>query len=55
MADSPSSPDTAGYGPGPTAHPGMPRWVKVFGIVAILVAAVFIALHIAGLSAHGHG
>jgi hypothetical protein len=33
----------------------MPRWVKVFGIVAVLVVATFIALHLAGLAPHGHG
>ncbi len=55
MADSPSSPDTAGYGPGPTAHPGMPRWVKVFGIVAgsaLLVA--FVLMHAMGGGMGGH-
>lgn len=26
----------------------MPRWVKVFGIVALVVAAVFIGMHLAG-------
>jgi hypothetical protein len=34
--------------------PGMPRWVKVFGIVAIALLAVFAILHIAGIAPHGH-
>lgn len=29
-----------------------PRWVKAFGIVAILVIALFVVLHLAG---HGYG
>ena len=32
----------------------MPRWVKVFGIVAILFVVAFIVLHAAGLAPHGH-
>ncbi|MEA3190946.1 MAG: hypothetical protein QOD77_1528 [Thermoplasmata archaeon] len=26
----------------------MPRWVKVFGILALVAAAVFLGLHLAG-------
>ena len=28
--------------------PGMPRWVKVFGIVFIILALVFAIVHLAG-------
>jgi len=33
----------------------LPRWVKVFGIMAILIVVAFVALHLAGLAPHGHG
>jgi hypothetical protein len=33
---------------------GAPRWVKVFGIVAILVLVAFAVLHVTGLAPHGH-
>jgi hypothetical protein len=35
-------------------HEPMPRWVKVFGIVAILAVATFVVLHLTGLAPHGH-
>ena len=31
-----------------------PRWVKVFGIVAIIVALLFVLLHLTGGSVGGH-
>jgi hypothetical protein len=34
---------------------GMPRWVKVFILVAIVFVVAFVALHITGLAPHGHG
>ncbi|WP_198668435.1 hypothetical protein [Streptomyces triticisoli] len=55
MADSPSRFDATDLGPGPVAHPGMPRWVKVFGIVAgsaLLVA--FVLMHTIGGGMGGH-
>jgi hypothetical protein len=55
MDQSPSSPDAAGHGPGPAAHPGMPRWVKVFGIAtgcALLTALVL--MHALGGGMGGH-
>lgn len=39
MADSPRHPDTSddtGVGPG-REYPGTPRWVKVFGIIVIVL------------------
>jgi hypothetical protein len=42
----------------PSSHPqtaGMPRWVKVFGIVAILLVLVFVGFHLAGGGFGGHG
>jgi hypothetical protein len=32
----------------------MPRWVKVFGAVAIALLVVFAILHITGVAPHGH-
>lgn len=32
----------------------MPRWVKIFGIVAILAVTAFFVLHLTGLAPHGH-
>jgi hypothetical protein len=31
-----------------------PRWVKLFGIVAIIVALLFVILHVTGGSVGGH-
>jgi hypothetical protein len=33
--------------------PGTPRWVKVFGIIALVVVAVFLVLMFAGGGRHG--
>ena len=38
----------------PASAPGMPRWVKVFGVVAGVLLLVFLALHLAGLRPVGH-
>ncbi|WP_328478481.1 hypothetical protein OHS71_08625 [Streptomyces sp. NBC_00377] len=54
MADSQSRPD-ADYGSDVPAHPGVPRWVKVFGTVAgsaLLVA--FVLMHTVGGGMGGH-
>jgi hypothetical protein len=34
--------------------PGAPRWVKMFGIVAVLLVVLFIILHLTGHSIGGH-
>ena len=55
MADSPSRPDAASHGPGPAAHPGMPRWAKTLAIAAgaaLLVA--FVLMHTLGGSMGSH-
>ena len=31
----------------------MPRWVKVFGLIALALMAVFLAVHLAGGGMHG--
>ncbi|MBI4321413.1 MAG: hypothetical protein HY675_23215 [Chloroflexi bacterium] len=51
-AADPASGDDTGLGPG-REYPGMPRWVKVFGIIAIglvlLVVVVLLATTALGL------
>ena len=34
--------------------PSMPRWVKVFGIVVIVLVLLFVVLHLAGGGFRGH-
>ncbi|GAA1383185.1 hypothetical protein [Catellatospora chokoriensis] len=35
-------------------HPGPPRWVKISAIIALLLAAVFAAIHLIGnMPTHG--
>ena len=41
MAETPTTPD-------PDAPPGVPRWVKVFGIVVLVLVLVFVILHLTG-------
>jgi hypothetical protein len=31
-----------------------PRWVKVFGVIALIVLAAFVILHLAGGGPRGH-
>jgi hypothetical protein len=35
--------------------PGTPRWVKVFGIIALVVLVLIVVLLIAGRGGHGPG
>jgi len=34
--------------------PGTPRWVKVFGLIAIILVLLFVILHLIGLGLGGH-
>ena len=40
--------------PGRRPPTGTPRWVKILGIVFILLVLTFIALHLAGIAPTGH-
>jgi hypothetical protein len=62
MADLPPYPDSGGdtglvpaRGSTPSTPPGTPRWVKVFGIIVLVLVLTFVILHLAGLSPAGHG
>jgi hypothetical protein len=59
MADQPHQPDTGEAGDVENevgSAPGIPRWVKVSGIVAIILALVVVIVLVAGLGgAHGPG
>ena len=57
MADSPPHPDTGndtGVGPDRESTTGTPRWVKVFGIIALGLVVLFFILRLAGVGG-GHG
>lgn len=58
MADAPSDPDSsgdAGAGPSPRPMPSTPRWVKVFGIVALVVVVLVVVVMLIGGGDHGPG
>jgi hypothetical protein len=54
VADSPKPEPEEDAGVRPGAPAGMPRWVKVFIIIAILVALAFIVTRLLGVQ-HGPG
>jgi hypothetical protein len=41
-------------GPGRGSAPSTPRWVKVFGIVVIVLVLLFVILHLMGGGFGGH-
>lgn len=48
MTDSSSS-------PGAEEHVGTPRWVKAFGVVALVLVLLFLAVHLSGRGLGNHG
>ncbi len=34
---------------------GAPRWVKVFGVITIILVVLFVVVHLTGLTPVGHG
>ena len=58
MADPPTSPnsnsDDTGVRQRRGSPPSTPRWVKVFGIVAVVLVLLFVILHLTGHSPGGH-
>jgi hypothetical protein len=58
MSDPPLYPDADqedGVGPDRASTTGTPRWVKVFGIVALIVVVLFVVLFVFGGGGHGPG
>ena len=56
MADPPAYPDAGndtGVEPGRESPPGTPRWVKVFGVIALVVLLLFVILLVTGRGGHG--
>ena len=41
-------------GPDRRSAPGTPRWVKVFGVIALVLVLLFVVLHLTGLSPMNH-
>jgi hypothetical protein len=55
MADRPpDTGDATGVGPDRGSTTGTPRWVKVFGIIALVLVLLFVALLLTGRGG-GHG
>ncbi len=46
--------DDANAQPAGGAITGAPRWVKVFGVVTLILLVVFVALHLTGHQLGGH-
>jgi hypothetical protein len=58
MADLPPFPDSNGdtsVGPGRGSAPGTPLWVKVFGIIALVLVLLVIIMMFASGGSHGPG
>jgi len=58
MADPPPYPDTGddtGVGPDRESTPGIPLWVKVFGIVVVLLVVIALVTGLGGPGGHGPG
>jgi hypothetical protein len=53
-ANQPSSPNS-GAVPDRRPVPPVPRWVKLFGIAAIVLILVFFISHLTGTAPMGHG
>lgn len=52
MADMTTSPDTGSSTPSDARYPGTPGWVKISGIVVLVLVLIVGGLHLAG---HGMG
>jgi hypothetical protein len=58
MADPPTDPDSGeATGIGRDREPGVrtPRWVKVFGLIALVVVVLFVVVMLVGGGDHGPG
>jgi hypothetical protein len=52
--DDDSSSQNSGEPPSTFVEEGTPRWVKVFGIIALVLLLVVVAIHLIGRGFHGH-
>lgn len=55
MSKLPESNEDSNVEPGRGSPPSTPRWVKVFGIIALVLVLLFIILHLTGNNFGGHG
>ena len=58
MADVPPYPDSngdTGVEPGRNSTTGSPRWVKVFGIIALVLVLLFVVMMLTGHGPGRHG
>lgn len=55
MSEAPyrGSSDDSGAGPGRGSPPGTPRWVKVFGIITLVLILLFVLMLLFGRGHHG--
>ena len=51
----PAAGDDTGVGPGRESPPGMPRWVKVSGIIALVAVLLVVVVLLIGGGNHGPG
>ena len=55
MADIPRGPDSKSHGGDDTeSTASTPRWVKVFGLIALVLFLLFVILHLTGHGLGGH-
>jgi hypothetical protein len=58
LGDTPRYPETGDdtdVGPDRGSTPGTPRWVKVFGLIALVVIVLFVVVTLIGGGEHGPG
>jgi len=51
--DDDTSSQNSGDPPGPFDE-SIPRWVKVFGIIALVLLLIMVTIHVTGGGFHGH-
>lgn len=54
MSKLPETNDDSSKGPDHGSAPSTPRWVKVFGVIALVLVLLFVILHLTGNNFGGH-
>jgi hypothetical protein len=54
-ADTSGDPDEAPHRGSTSAYPGTPRWVKVFGIILLVLGLLVVVIMATGIGGHGPG